>query len=62
MPDPKIVYRPHPDVTPEGELNALAAIYRFILFERSARNEGGIETTLDDGTKSMEDSADAVRK
>ena len=58
----RITYTPRHDATPELELDALAAIYRFIHFERSARNEGGIETALDDGTKSMEDSADAVRK
>jgi hypothetical protein len=29
--DPRIVYAPRPDVTPEGELNALATVYRFIL-------------------------------
>ena len=27
----QIVYSPRPDTTPEGELNALAACFRFIL-------------------------------
>ena len=57
-----IIYTPRPDATPEGGLNTLAAVYRFILFESSARKEGGPESASDDGTKSTEDSADAVRK
>ncbi len=31
MSDVRIVYRPRPDATPEGELAALANVYRFIL-------------------------------
>jgi hypothetical protein len=37
--NPHLVYTPRQDATPEGELNALAGVYRFILFENSARNE-----------------------
>lgn len=32
---PRIVYAPRPDTTPEAELNVLASVYRFILFESS---------------------------
>jgi hypothetical protein len=28
---PGITYVPHPDATQEGELNALAAVYKFVL-------------------------------
>ena len=31
MSNPPIFYTPRPDATPEGELNALASVYRFIL-------------------------------
>ena len=31
MSNPPIVYTSHPDATPEGELNALANVYRLIL-------------------------------
>ncbi len=31
MNSPRITYTPRPDATPEGELNALAVVYRFIL-------------------------------
>ena len=34
----QIVYAPRPDATSEGELNALASIYRFIL-DRHAKKE-----------------------
>jgi hypothetical protein len=29
--EPRIEYRPHPDATPEAEVQALAAVYAFIL-------------------------------
>jgi hypothetical protein len=29
--EPRIVYRSHPDATPEAELRALSDVYRFIL-------------------------------
>jgi hypothetical protein len=31
MSNPPIVYTPRPDAKSEGELNALASVYRFIL-------------------------------
>ncbi len=31
MPDPIVSYAPHPRATPEAELSALAAAYRFLL-------------------------------
>ena len=34
--EPKIVYTPRPDATPETEVVALAAVYRFLLFDRNA--------------------------
>jgi hypothetical protein len=58
----RITYTPRHDATSELELDALAAVYRFILLESSARKEGGPETAFDEGTKPIEDSADAVRK
>jgi hypothetical protein len=38
MPEPKIVYRPRPEATPEGELNTLAAVYKFLLNRHTSRN------------------------
>ena len=31
MNDPRLIYTPRSDVTPEDELNALAAVYKFLL-------------------------------
>jgi hypothetical protein len=31
-----IQYTPRPDATPEAEISALAAVYRFVLFESNA--------------------------
>jgi hypothetical protein len=43
-----ITYTPRPDATPATELSALAAVYRFILFESSANKQGGPATAPDD--------------
>ena len=32
----RLIYTPRPDATPESELSALAAVYRFCLFESNA--------------------------
>jgi hypothetical protein len=49
MSSPHVRYVPRPDATPERELNALAAVYRFILFESSASKKGGPDTAPNDG-------------
>ena len=36
MSSPRITYTPRPDATPEGEVNALAAVYRLILDSKKA--------------------------
>ena len=36
--EPRVVYTPHADATPEAELDALAAVYRFILDRTSTRD------------------------
>jgi hypothetical protein len=33
---PRVVYRPRVDASPEGELNALAAVYKFVLDAKKA--------------------------
>jgi hypothetical protein len=57
----QVVYAPHPDATPEAELNVLANVYRFIL-DRHAKEkaaEPAPEPDGRDGTKLQGDSADA---
>ena len=54
--DARIVYRPRPDTTLEGELNALASVYRFLLEHHARKSptdeslrpkrEGGADGTL----------------
>ena len=46
-----IVYTPRPDATPEGGLNTLASVYRFILFESSASKKGGPTTAQNDAER-----------
>ena len=46
-----IIYTPRPDATPEGGLNTLASVYRFILFESNASKKGGPATAPDDAMK-----------
>jgi hypothetical protein len=60
MSNPRIIYTPRPGATPEGEVAALVSIYRFILFESSARKKAARPGGPDDGTEFKEDSADAL--
>lgn len=47
----RITYRPREDATADGELNALAAVFRFCLFESSVSIEGGPDTAPDNDAK-----------
>jgi hypothetical protein len=37
--DSRVIYVPRPDATPEGELAALAAVYRFLLDRRERSDD-----------------------
>ena len=54
MPNAKVTYTPHPDATPEGELNALADVYRFIL-GCQARKTAARPSTNGEDTKEIND-------
>jgi hypothetical protein len=41
----RIIYRSRPEATPEAELNALAEIYKFVLFDSQARKGGPHDLT-----------------
>jgi hypothetical protein len=45
--DPTIRYTPRPGTTPEAEFNALAAIYKFVLFDSQASKGGSYDLTSD---------------
>jgi hypothetical protein len=34
----RLIYTPRPDATPESELSALAAVYKFLLNRHTSRN------------------------
>ena len=50
MSDPRIHYAPRAAATPEGELNALAAVYKFVL-DCHTRKEGRPTTSGPDSAK-----------
>jgi hypothetical protein len=60
--NPRITYTVRPDATPEGELNALASIYRFVL-DSAHKNAAGRTTTNggDEKERSKYDSLDKTR-
>jgi len=37
--NPRITYTPRPDATPEAELSALAAVYRFLVLEKGESDD-----------------------
>jgi hypothetical protein len=39
MDNPSLTYTPHPDTTPEAEVNALASVYRFLLLEKGDHHD-----------------------
>jgi hypothetical protein len=54
MNSPRIIYTPHPDATPQAELNVLANVYRFILgchAKKKAADEPGSENDTKGGSK-----------
>ena len=49
----QLSYHPCPGATPEAELNTLADVYRFILFENSTRKEATRTGGPDDAERSL---------
>ena len=50
---PSIVYRPREDATPEAELDALAACYRYVLFSSQERRGGRHDLTNNTTTEHL---------
>ena len=48
MSNPRIMYRPAPDATPESEARTLAAAYRFVLQVYEEKKKGAHPGTPDD--------------
>ena len=51
MDSPRITYICRPDVTPQAELDALAAVYSFVLFDSQARRGGPHDLTNETTTE-----------
>jgi hypothetical protein len=49
----RLSYTPHSDATPERELDALAAVYKFVLFDSQA-NQGGPHVLTNKATTTAE--------
>jgi hypothetical protein len=47
----RISYAPRPDTTPEAELNALAAVYKYCIRKHQERKEGDAATAPDEAKK-----------
>jgi hypothetical protein len=50
MSSPRIIYTPHPDATPQDELNVLANVYRFVV-DWHAKTEAACGSGLDNEAK-----------
>lgn len=61
----RVVLKPRPDATPEGEAAALAAVYSFILRAAASRTDTGKESAADvtgiDGDDAKEGSKGDIR-
>jgi len=60
MSDPHVTYTPRPDATPEAEVDALAAVYRYLLFETDASKRAARPTAPNE-TKGLEHDRPAQR-
>jgi hypothetical protein len=56
---PTVAYTPRSDATLEGEMNALASVYKFIL-DCHSKKEGGSATAPDDAKGSKHDRAKTI--
>ena len=61
MADSKVVYLPRADATPESELSALVAAYRFIIFDCRHETEKGAQHGAPDAAEESSNGCDATR-
>ena len=60
MAESKVVYRPRADATPESELSALVAAYRYVIFDCQT-SEKGARPGAPDAAKESNIGCDAAR-
>ena len=58
MAESKVVYRPRDGATPESELSALVAAYRYVIFECHAKKKAARPGGLDDAEGPESDRTD----
>jgi hypothetical protein len=58
MAEPKVVYSPRPDATPESERSKLMAVYRYLIFECQASEKGASPGAPDDAQRLNNDRTD----
>jgi hypothetical protein len=58
MAESKVVYRPRDRATPESELSALVAAYRYVICDCHASEKGARPGTPDDAERLNNDSTD----
>ena len=58
MAESKVVYRPRADATPERELSALVAAYRYLIFDCHASEKGACPGAPDDAERLKNDRTD----
>ena len=58
MSSPRITYTPHPDASPESEISALVAAYRFIIFDCDGGKKGARPGAPDDAEGLKDDRTD----
>ena len=58
MAESKVIYRPRADATPESELGALAAGYRFLIYDCYASEKGARPDARDDAERLNNDRTD----
>ena len=58
MAESKVIYKTHADATPESELSALVAAYRYVIFDCYASEKGARPGARDDAERLNNDRTD----
>jgi hypothetical protein len=62
MDSPSLTYTPRPDATPESELNVIANVYRYVLFNSQSTRGGPRDLTNKTTTEHVENGPRTTEK
>ena len=62
VPNLAVSYAPRPDATPEGELQALAAVYGFVIKRSQAERKAGRSDAGEDDARRIKNACTAEEK